>query len=56
MILNLILAFQVCWGFQVLMWWLFWVLMMTLVSVSKILAFAVWHLEISDVNILAVSG
>jgi hypothetical protein len=58
MILNPHLAFRVRWGIQDLLWWAYWVLMMpsVLVSVSKILTFAVCHLVISGVNVQAVSG
>jgi hypothetical protein len=58
MILNPSLAFQVCLGIQDLLWWAYWVLMVPrfLFSVSKILKFAFRHLEISGVNVQAVSG
>jgi hypothetical protein len=46
MILNLNLAFLVCWGIEALLWWEYWVLVMPsfMVSVGKILPllFNIW--------------
>jgi hypothetical protein len=52
MILNLNLAFRECWSIQDLLWWEYWFqwYQVVLVSVSKILMFAIPHLVISTVR------